>query len=43
MRPSLGASNSLEKMIAHQVAAAHHAGMELTKVHTDLRPEEAAK
>jgi hypothetical protein len=26
---SVGARNSLEKMIAHQVAAAHHAGMEL--------------
>lgn len=26
---SVGARNSLEKMIAHQVAAAHHAGMDL--------------
>ena len=26
---SVGARNALEKMIAHQVAAAHHAGMEL--------------
>lgn len=26
---SVGARNSLEKMIAHQTAAAHHAGMEL--------------
>jgi len=35
---SVGASNSLEKMIAHQVAAAHHAGMALLGRLADVYP-----